>query len=357
MQRAATSISANYPKRQGRDKTVLDDFLGLVSRRPGEIAIVSYLANREQPRILTYGQLAELVDRLALKLIELGVKPKEFVSYQFPNRWEFAVAHLATIRIGAISNPIMPIYGKREIRFMLERTESTVCFGLKQYKRIDAGAILHEIQGELDTLEHVILVDDASENGSLESQLADVSVDDAARRQLDRLKPHPDDIEIILFSSGTTGEPKGILHSFNSAYRATSNSFERMGMSEKDVVLMSSPLGHATGFNYGLDMPLYCGCKFVYQENWDPEEMLRIIEQEKVSWTMASAAFARDICNAAESKTIRRASAPDTWGGADPLLGYDRGRDHHAWQVDRQRREEGHERRLRRQWRGGSRRG
>lgn len=302
------SISGNFPKRQGRDRTVLDDFLNLVSVKPDEIALVSYLANATQPRILTYAQLAGLVDRLAVKLIQLGIRPREFVSYQFSNRWEFAVAHLATIRIGAISNPIMPIYGKREIRFMLERTRSRVCIGLKQYKRTDAGAILHEIQNELDTLEQVILVDDADEHGSLEIQLADIVVDDAARRQLERLRPHPDDIEIILFSSGTTGEPKGILHSFNSAYRATSNSFERMGMSAKDVVLMSSPLGHATGFNYGLDMPLYCGCKFVYQENWDPQEMLRLIEREKVSWTMASAAFARDLCKAAEGKTIDTSS-------------------------------------------------
>ena len=308
MQCAAASISATCAQHRGRDKTVLDDFLGFASGKPDDIALVSYLANSEHPRTFTYGQLAELVDRLAAKLIELGVKPGDFVSYQFPNRWEFAVAHLATIRVGAISNPIMPIYGKREIRFMLERTKSRLCIGLMRHRKAETGAILCEIQEELETLEHVILVDDSHEDGSLEHQLGGISLDDALSRQPDRLRPHPDDIEMILFSSGTTGEPKGILHSFNSAYRATSNSFERMEISEKDVVLMVSPLGHATGFNYGLDMPLYCGCKFVYQENWDPEGMLSIIERERISWTMASAAFARDLCKAAEGGTIDTSS-------------------------------------------------
>src|SRR3546814_1141459 len=86
--------------------------------------LVSYFAGRGEPVALTYRQMGELVDKLALRLLELGIGAREFVSCQFPNRWEFAIAHLATIRIGAISSAIMPIYGKREVRFMLERTGS-----------------------------------------------------------------------------------------------------------------------------------------------------------------------------------------------------------------------------------------
>src|SRR3546814_20983897 len=78
---------------------------------------------------------------------------------------------------------------------------------------------------------------------------------------------------------------RSILHTVNSTYRATSNSFGAMAMSDRDVVLMFSPLGHATGFDYGLVMPLICGCKIVYQDVWNPEEMLRIIERERVTWT------------------------------------------------------------------------
>src|SRR3546814_8225534 len=110
----------------------------------------------------------------------------------------------------------------------------------------------------------------------------EVVVDEAARQGRDRLRPRSDDLEATLFSSGTTGEPKGILHTFNSTYRATSNSFGAMAMSDRDVVLMFSPLGHATGFDYGLVMQLICGCKIVYQDVWNPEEMMRIIEREQI---------------------------------------------------------------------------
>lgn len=298
----ATKATAreNYPQREGRSRTVLDDFLDLVAADPEKAALVSYMAGKPGPVVQSYGQMARLVDQLALKFLDLGVRPGEFISYQFPNRWEFAIAHLATIRIGAISNAIMPIYGKREVRFMLERTRSKVCLGFKSAPRGEPGKILNEIRSELDSFRHLILIDDDDPRQSLESQLEDLVVDEAARGRLDQLKPHPDDIEAILFSSGTTGEPKAVLHSFNSTYRATSNAFERMKMSDKDVVLMFSPLGHATGFDYGLIMPLICGCKFVYQDVWNAEETLRIIERERVTWTMGSASFAKDVCDAAE---------------------------------------------------------
>lgn len=287
-------------KRGGRAVTLLDDFLRLARDTPDRVALVSYFPDRPEPVRLSYGKMAMLVDRLALKLLAFGVQPGEFVSFQLPNRWEFAIAHLATIRVGAISNPIMPIYGKREVRFMLERTKSRVCIGLATYKKSHPGKLLAEIKAELDTLKHLLLIDDEHEDGSLERQLDGVMVDGRGRGLLEDLKPGADDIEMILFSSGTTGEPKGVLHSFNSAYRATSNAFGVMGMSESDVVLMFSPVGHATGFLYGLNMPLYCGCKFVFQESWDPAEMLRIVEAEGVTWTMGSAAFARDACEAAK---------------------------------------------------------
>lgn len=319
MQSVRETNHPSYVRREGRATTVLDDFLGLARNSPESLALTSYLPGKPEPVRLTYGHMAKLVDQLALRLLEFGVRRGEFVSYQFPNRWEFAIAHLATIRVGAISNPIMPIYGKREIRFMLERTKSRVCIGLTTYKRAQPGKMLEEIKAELDTLEHLLLIDDERAAGSLESQLGDVMVDSRSRRLLDALKPAPDDIEIILFSSGTTGEPKGVLHSFNSAYRATSNSFEVMGMSGDDVVLMFSPVGHATGFLYGVNMPLYCGCKFVFQESWDPTEMLRIVEQERVTWTMGSAAFARDACDAAEATQYDTSSLRCFASGGAPI--------------------------------------
>jgi len=319
MQNAAVPTGQGYAKREGRAITVLDDFLSLARECPDRIAFVTYFENASDPVVLTYHEVAVMVDQLALWLLERGVAPGDFVSYQFPNRWEFAIAHLATIRVGAISNPIMPIYGKREIRFMLERTGSKVCLALESYRNTNPGNVMREMLTEVTGLEHLLLIDDRDGARSLRGQLAGIAVDDVARERLDRLRAGPNDLEMIMFSSGTTGEPKGVLHSYNSAYRATSNSFSIMNMTREDVVLMSSPLGHATGFLYGLNMPLYCGCKAVFQEAWDPVQMLRIIERERVTWTMGSAAFARDACNAAETHSYDLSSFRCFASGGAPI--------------------------------------
>lgn len=294
------------PVTEGRVYSTLDAFLDLVDRLPGRPALISYLAGHREPLVMTYGDMADRVDRLALKLLEYGVEPGQFVSYQLPNRWEFVIAHLATLRVGASSNPIMPIYGMREMRSMLERTSSRVCIGLKRNGQ--RPTLLTALKDEVATLQNIILIDDDDVDSSLDAQLATMSVGPVTQEQLDRLKPAPSDIDIVMFSSGTTGEPKGILHSHFSSHRAISNSFERMGMNGEDVILTFSPMGHATGFNNGVELPLFLGCRSVLQEIWNPEEMLRIVERERVTWTMGSSAFVKDVLDVAEGKTFDTSS-------------------------------------------------
>ena len=163
MQSISEAENHPFPERNGRAETLLDDFLRLARETPERPALVSYFSDKREPVRLSYGRMATLVDQLAFKLLEFDVRPGDFVSFQFPNRWEFAIAHLATIRVGAISNPIMPIYGKREIRFMLERTKSRVCIGLKTYRRTETGKMLEALRSELDDLEHLLLIDDENE--------------------------------------------------------------------------------------------------------------------------------------------------------------------------------------------------
>ncbi|HAK61641.1 MAG TPA: hypothetical protein DCO82_00205 [Alphaproteobacteria bacterium] len=71
----------------------------------------------------------------------------------------------------------------------------------------------------------------------------------------------------------------------------------RLGLNEKDVILMSSPLAHQTGFLYGVIMPLLIGAKTVYQDIWDPKVAAQLIQEEKVTYTMASTPFLADLAD------------------------------------------------------------
>src|SRR3546814_18146507 len=86
MQAVNVIKEAKFPPRIGRETTLLDDFLRLVADRPDAVGLVSYFAGRGEPVALTYRQMGELVDKLALRLLELGIGAREFVSCQFPNR-------------------------------------------------------------------------------------------------------------------------------------------------------------------------------------------------------------------------------------------------------------------------------
>ncbi|MGH6753950.1 MAG: AMP-binding protein, partial [Bradyrhizobium sp.] len=106
------------------DQTLLEVFSKNARNDPGRIAVVGYEDASNRRTALTYGELQQTADRIAANLLRLGVSPGEVVSYQLPNWWQFVALHLALLRIGAVTNPVMPIFRDREMEFMLTLAET-----------------------------------------------------------------------------------------------------------------------------------------------------------------------------------------------------------------------------------------
>jgi acyl-coenzyme A synthetase/AMP-(fatty) acid ligase len=90
----------------------------------------------------------------------------------------------------------------------------------------------------------------------------------------------------VVFTSGTTGEPKGVMHTQNTTLSTIYRAIERLELSDRDVVLMASTLGHQTGYLYGYCLTLLLGATAVWLDVWSAEEGARLIEAEGVTFTM-----------------------------------------------------------------------
>lgn len=280
------------------NQTILDFLRSAVEKNPDKTALVSFKVENQTEQTFSYQQLWVMTNKIALGLKQLGVGKNDVVSCQLPNWWEFTLLYLACSRIGAVLNPLMPIFRERELEFMLKHGESKVFVVPKTFRNFSHEQLANQLQSKLDTLKHVVVVNGDGENNfdrlllnhGLEQNVAAVAA-------LDGLESGPDDITQLIFTSGTTGEPKGVMHTANTLFSNIVPYAERLHLTENDVVLMASPMAHQTGFMYGLMMPIQLNTKVVLQDVWDVSKAVDLIHQHQVNFTMASTPFLNDLSN------------------------------------------------------------
>ena len=288
---AAFKASGLWPNR------LLTDYLeDAVAVYPDRTAIVGYDSQTGTRSHHTYTELVQMADRIALGLTAHGVGPGDVVAAQLPNYWHFSALYLACVRVGAVINPLMPIFRQRELSFMLSFGEAKAVFVPHLFRGFDYPAMIEELRPELPALEHVFVVGGDHAN-AFDACFVDRQWEAEAGPVFAECKPAPNDVTILMYTSGTTGQPKGVMHTHNTLISNIHKFAERIELDSDDTVLMASPLAHLTGFLYGLMMPVVLGCPAVLMDVWDPAEAARIIDAEKCTFTMASTPFLADLTN------------------------------------------------------------
>ena len=288
---AAFKASGLWPNR------LLTDYLeDAVAVYPDRTAIVGYDSQTGTRSHHTYTELVQMADRIALGLAAHGVGPGDVVAAQLPNYWHFSALYLACVRVGAVINPLMPIFRQRELSFMLSFGEAKAVFVPHLFRGFDYPAMIEELRPELPALEHVFVVGGDDVN-AFDACFVDRQWEAEAGPVFAECKPAPNDVTILMYTSGTTGQPKGVMHTHNTLISNIHKFAERIELDSDDTVLMASPLAHLTGFLYGLMMPVVLGCPAVLMDVWDPAEAARIIDAEKCTFTMASTPFLADLTN------------------------------------------------------------
>jgi cyclohexanecarboxylate-CoA ligase len=275
------------------DRLLVDALDAAAARHPARPALTD-------PRgRLTYAELAEQVERCALAFLDLGVRRGDAVTVQLPNWNEFVIVTLALERIAAVINPVAPIFRQRELRVMLRLARSVAAVVPGSFRGWDYPAMYAELRKDAPALRHVIAVGGAG-HGAIEWDgfLARGAALDQLRPALAWLRPDADDVVELIFTSGTTGEPKGVLHTPNTLGAAVYGAIAALALSGDDVVHMASTFGHQTGFLYGVRLPIALGARAVYQDVWDPAAFSRLVEEEGISFSMGATPFLADIVRA-----------------------------------------------------------
>jgi acyl-CoA synthetase (AMP-forming)/AMP-acid ligase II len=189
----------------------------------------------------TWAALARAVDRVAHGLRAHGVERGSVVSCQLPNWNETILIFLAALRLGAVVNPIPPTYRAREVRFMLGLLESQVAVVPAAFRGFGHSGMLASLRPALPRLEHVFVARGQAPEGTLPlARLTDEAWEArAGRGGLPGTEPNA--VHEVVFTSGTTGEPKGVMHTQNTTLSTLYRAVERLELSDRDVVLMARP--------------------------------------------------------------------------------------------------------------------
>jgi cyclohexanecarboxylate-CoA ligase len=275
------------------DRTIIDYLDDSLAVRPSANYLTAYLQDQTNPVALDYAGLAKRVTKIAVNLSRLGTRRGDVVSFQIPNWWQFIAVYLACVRIGAVSNPLMPIFRERELDFMVRSSGAKIMIVPRIFRRFDHEQLAARIQRKVSTLDQVIVIDGNGENSFASMLLHDVAQADV----LEAVPLQPNDVMKIMYTSGTTGEPKGVMHTSNTLLCSMKSVSDRLGLTENDVIFMPSPFAHSIGFCYGILLSLFLGARLVTMDVWDPQRAADIIERNDVTFMFGATPFVADLTN------------------------------------------------------------
>ena len=269
----------------------------VAARDPDAVAIVDHNSMTGVATRMSYGELQRVSVRLACALAAHGVERGDVVAVQLPNWWHYAALYIACVRIGAVINPLMPVFRERELEYMLGFAEAKVWVVPRAFRGFDYPAMAAGLRNALPKLGHVFVVGGAEAQSSFEAGLLERAweneVDSAALFASRRMTA--DDVTEIMYTSGTTGQPKGVMHTANTLMCKCLLASELFGFRPADTIFMGSPLAHQTGFLYAALFCLYHGAKCVLQDIWEPVRASRVIAAEACTITLGATPFLSDL--------------------------------------------------------------
>src|SRR2546423_1638128 len=263
------------------------------------------VASPTRPASLTYREMHQRAGRLAGALSEIGLRKGDVLALEMPNWMEACLAYLAAAHLGLVVVPIIHIYRAKEVEFILRQSGAKAFMIPDTWSGVDYLATLSEIRDRLPALEHVIVVGDKVPDGC-------IAWPDLEMRGTDEFPApeiSPDEPHVLAYTSGTTADPKGVVHSHNTLLAECRAIVDSSGGGPPDVFLCPNPIGHIAGIYSALIAPFLLGYrKLVLMDGWDPKWALDLVAEHRVTRTGGATFFLMTMLSHPEFSSVDTSS-------------------------------------------------
>ena len=226
-------------------------------------------ANKE----FTYKEINERVNRLGNAFIKLALRKGDKVAFMANNCHEFVEAYFAVAKTGLIIVPVNARFSSNEVAYILNHSESDVFIYHTEFDEV-----LKEVRGSLTTVKHFIKIGDAEDEVSPYEALLS-----ASSAEEPNIPVYIDDMVMILYTSGTTGDAKGVITTQRSLMATTNSMTIDLRIAPEDINLLVMPIFHAGGL-WPIMTHFYRGAKTILLSRFDEEKVLQMIEKEKITF-------------------------------------------------------------------------
>lgn len=263
---------------------------------------------------LTFRAWRDSARRVAAALRAWGVGPGDRVAYQLPNWWEAAVVFFAGLEVGAVLHPLLPIFREKELRVLLRESRPKVVFVPGTYRKTDFVDLWLGLRADAPGLETLVVCRGNAPAGT-------IAFDEVLRQSSEErseVPVDPDSVCLLLYTSGTTSEPKGVLHTHHTLAAEIFSLRRVHGLRVRDRSLVPAPVAHVSGLVHGVLVPALLGTSAVLVDRWDPEHALELVERHRVTYMAGPPTFLLDLVDGAERRAAdARSLRLFSCGGAD----------------------------------------
>ncbi|WP_242124243.1 AMP-binding protein [Sphingobium sp. Sx8-8] len=287
----------------------LADALADAARDRGEARVV--VSSSVRPVDLTLADIAAQGELFAAHLVRLGIGPGDVVAVQLPAWSEWMIACAGIARAGAILLPIVSIYGAKEMSFILRQSGARLIVTPDRWRNADYGAVLAEC-GDLPDLRHHVVVGPLRPEGAIgwDKMVASAEPVPAIVRA-------PDDVALLVYTSGTTSDPKGVQHSSRTILSEFAIQ-SRLRDLDHDRTLSPWPPGHVAGA-YAMIRTMLYGGPLVLMDLWDPAEAGRLIEAHGLTSCSFTPFHLSGLLDAADREGLDLSTLTNVMVGAAPV--------------------------------------